>query len=134
VKTSGAAPKLVAGNASAASLIAGAAAAQPGGTDNAPTEAARPRPAEPADPTAPNWSNRLIIRPSRPLSWPVSSRISSSPSAADAHAPDAVLNSDDPRPNAAGSNKVSDGHNGALSPHKIKTSTECRLGGEPSKA
>ena len=27
-----------------------------------------------------------------------------------------------------------DGHNGALWPHKIKTSTECRLGGEPSKA
>jgi hypothetical protein len=53
-KTSGAAPKLVAGNATAASLIAGAAAVQPGGTDNAPTEAARPRPAEPADPTAPN--------------------------------------------------------------------------------
>jgi hypothetical protein len=28
----------------------------------------------------------------------------------------------------------SDGHNGALWPHKIKTSSECRLGGEPSKA
>jgi hypothetical protein len=27
-----------------------------------------------------------------------------------------------------------DGHNGPLWPHKIKTSTECRLGGEPSKA
>ena len=28
----------------------------------------------------------------------------------------------------------SDGHNGAFLPHKINTSTECRLGGEPSKA
>jgi len=28
----------------------------------------------------------------------------------------------------------SDGHNGALWPHKIKISTGCRLGGEPSKA
>jgi hypothetical protein len=39
----GGAPRLVAGNAgnaTAASLIAGAAVVQPGGTDNAPTEAA----------------------------------------------------------------------------------------------
>jgi hypothetical protein len=27
-----------------------------------------------------------------------------------------------------------DGHKGALWPHNIKTSIECRLGGEPSKA
>jgi hypothetical protein len=63
-KASGAAPRPVAGNAgnaTAASLIAGADVVQPGGTDNAPTEAAWPRPAEPADPLAPNWSNRLII-------------------------------------------------------------------------
>jgi hypothetical protein len=39
-KTSGAALKLVAGNANAASLISGAAVAQPGGTDKAPTVAA----------------------------------------------------------------------------------------------
>jgi hypothetical protein len=28
----------------------------------------------------------------------------------------------------------SDGHKGVWWPHKIKPSTECRLGGEPSKA
>src|ERR1700691_5059314 len=43
--TSGAAPRLVAGNVTAASLISGAATAQPGGTDNPPINGARPRPA-----------------------------------------------------------------------------------------
>jgi len=44
-KTSGVAPRLVAGNATAASLIAGAAAGQLRGTCIPPIEAARPKPA-----------------------------------------------------------------------------------------
>jgi hypothetical protein len=67
-KTSGAALRLVAGSATADSLIAGAAAVQACGTDNAPTEVAWPTPADTAVRTAPNWSNRFIIRPSMPES------------------------------------------------------------------
>jgi hypothetical protein len=44
-KTAGAPPKLVAGNANAASLISGTVAAQPCGTDKPPANGAGPRPA-----------------------------------------------------------------------------------------
>jgi len=60
-KASGAAPRLVVGNATAASFITGAAAVQPGGTDSAPTEAPWTRVTGPADPTAPNWANRFLF-------------------------------------------------------------------------
>lgn len=51
--TPGAAARLVAGSAVAVGLIAGAAAAQVCGTDNAPTVPARPIPAETAAPPSP---------------------------------------------------------------------------------
>ena len=50
--TSGAAPKLAAGDANAASLISGAATVQACGTDNLPTVAARPSPAATAGTSA----------------------------------------------------------------------------------
>jgi hypothetical protein len=46
-------------------------------------------------------SSEISLAAASPLA-----RISESPCAADAHAPEAVLNSDDPRPKAAGSNIV----------------------------
>ena len=51
-EASAAAPTVVAGNASAAGRIAGAAEVQPGGTDKPPTVFAWPRPADTADPPA----------------------------------------------------------------------------------